>query len=140
MVRARSRWDPVAAIERRLEELRREHAALRDQVLKAKAQQRRLAAEMRTLEAHIALSRDAGNGVVGALQSGTLGDAVAASLREAGRPQRIIELVHSLQDAGKLLRSEWAYSTVAKALARDHRFRRSASRRGYWELKPTNEA
>jgi hypothetical protein len=138
MVRPQSRQDPVAEIERRLDELRGEHARLQEEIRKARAKQRRLAAEMRTLEAHIALSRDAGRGPVGALQSGTIGDAIEASLRAAGRPQRIIELVHSLQDAGKLLRSEWAYSTVAKALARDRRFRRSLSRRGFWELQDAN--
>lgn len=122
-------------IETRLNELRRQHGALQEAILRAKAAQRRLSAEIRTLEAHLALAKDGDVGLVTKLQAGTLGDAVAARLRAAGEPQRIIDLVHALQDVGKLLRSDWAYSTVSKTLARDPRFRQTQGRRGYWELR-----
>jgi chromosome segregation ATPase len=130
----RTRSDPVGQVEARLAEVQREHAQLSLQVEAAKAQQRKLSAEMRTLEAHLQLTKSPSAARSAVLQAGSLGDATAGILEEAGRPMRIVELVRELQDAGKLLRSEWAYSTLAKMLVRDARFARALGQRGYWEL------
>lgn len=47
---------------------------------------------------------------------------------------RAKDLTVSLQGAGKLLRTDSAYATLFKTLARDPRFRKVEGRRGYWEL------
>jgi hypothetical protein len=47
---------------------------------------------------------------------------------------RAIELTEALQDAGKLLRTDSAYATLHKTLARDGRFEKVEGLRGYWVL------
>lgn len=111
-----------------------EHAQLSQEIEAAKAQQRKLSAEMRTLEAHLQLAKAPSATRSAVLQAGSLGDATASILEEAGKPLRIVHLVRELQDAGKLLRSEWAYSTLAKMLVRDARFTKAEGQRGYWKL------
>jgi hypothetical protein len=135
MVRATTRPNAATEIEAQLAKVKLDHDNLAREVLKLRARQRRLAAEMRTLEAHLALARDPASGEMAALQSGTLGDAISSLLERGGQPVRIVDLVHELQAAGKLLRTDWAYSTVAKALSRDPRFERVPGRRGHWHLR-----
>ena len=135
MVRATVRPDAVTEIEAQLAKVKRDHDKLSAEVLQLRARQRSLAAQMRTLEAHLALARDPASGKVAALQSGTLGDAISSLLKDGDQAIRIVDLVHQLQAAGKLLRTEWAYSTVAKALSRDPRFEKAPGRRGYWHLR-----
>jgi hypothetical protein len=126
--------DPsLRSVETQLAQVREEYERLSEAIRTAKGRQRVLAAEMRALEAHLLLARDPEGGTAAAMQAGTLGAATAAILRSSG-PMRIADLVRELQDRGKLLRSEWAYSTLAKTLARDPRFKRVQSRRGYWQV------
>ena len=67
------------------------------------------------------------------LASGTIADAIEVLLRAKGE-MRAIELTEALQKAGKLLRTDSAYATLHKTLARDSRFARVPNRRGYWRL------
>jgi len=67
------------------------------------------------------------------LASGTIGDAIEVLLRANGE-MRAIELTEALQSAGKLLRTDSAYATLHKTLARDPRFAKVKGRRGYWKL------
>jgi hypothetical protein len=134
MPRSDKSSDSLRSIEAQLAHVQQEHMRLAQVIREAKARQRAISSEMRTLEAHLRLARDPRKGDVATLQAGTLGEAAAAALSRAGKPVRIIDLVKELQDAGKLLRTEWAYSTLAKTLARDPRFRREPGHRGYWKL------
>ncbi|MHB8555060.1 MAG: hypothetical protein ACYDCB_05285 [Candidatus Dormibacteria bacterium] len=65
--------------------------------------------------------------------SGTIADAIEVLLRSQGQ-MRAIELTEALQDAGKLLRTDSAYATLHKTLARDERVEKVDGRRGYWTL------
>ncbi len=67
------------------------------------------------------------------MHSGTIADAIAALLNRNGE-MRASELTAALQEAGKLLRTDSAYATLFKTLARDRRFAKVEGRRGYWRL------
>ncbi len=94
---------------------------------------RRLAGQIRALEAGIGLVRSGGQPAGTQLASGTIADAIEALLRMSGE-MRAIELTEALQNMGKLLRTDSAYATLHKTLARDSRFARVPNRRGYWRL------
>ena len=67
------------------------------------------------------------------MHSGTIADAIEALLKRNGA-MRASELTRALQEAGKLLRTDSAYATLFKTLARDRRFQKVEGRRGYWQL------
>ncbi len=131
--------DPIQEIERQLGQLRRRDDRLAESLRDTRDERRQIAAQIRTLEANLHLVREATSrrapARAAALQAGTIADAAASLLRERGAPARLTDLVTELQAAGKLLRSEGAYATLFRALARDARFERVAGARGTWRLR-----
>jgi len=125
--------DPLSALEGQLAVLRLEDQRLAKSLEDAKEARRKLASRIRALEASLRLARAGGEPLEAEMHSGTIADAIESLLRRNGE-MRASELVQALQDAGKLLRTESAYSTLFKTLARDQRFRKVLGRRGYWEL------
>ena len=125
--------DPLGALEAQLRSLRRQDDRLVESLGDTRESRRRLAGQIRALEATLSVVRSGGRSDRAELQAGTIGDAVESLLRRHG-PLRVIELTTQLQDVGKLLRTDSAYATVFKTLARDLRFRKVPGRRGYWEL------
>ena len=125
--------DPLGALEAQLRALRRQDDRLVESLGDTREARRRLAGQIRALEATLSVVRSGGGTDRAELQAGTIGDAVETLLRRDGS-LRVIELTAQLQDVGKLLRTDSAYATVFKTLARDPRFRKVSGRRGYWEL------
>ncbi|MHB1576741.1 MAG: hypothetical protein ACYCX9_09565 [Candidatus Dormibacteria bacterium] len=99
----------------------------------ARVARRKLASRIRALESSLRLARSGGEPLEAEMHSGTIADAIESLLRRNGE-MRAGELVLALQDVGKLLRTESAYSTLFKTLARDRRFEKVPGRRGYWQL------
>lgn len=126
-----SRNADVDQLERQLEELRTAQGRLNEAISSNQAESRRLAAQIRTAEInlrHLQANRPP--------VAGTIADAAEACLRLNGSPMRVIDMVPLLQREGKLLRSESAYSTLFRTLARyKDRFEHVPGRRGYWMLK-----
>ncbi|HUY24497.1 MAG TPA: hypothetical protein VMV09_04230 [Candidatus Saccharimonadales bacterium] len=122
----------------RVKELKREYARLAEVLKEARVVRRRLAALIQTLDGELANSRssDLPDRVrkVAALQSTTIAEAAAVILGQSG-PMRLADLMSELQEAGKLRRSEWAYSTLFTTLTRDERFVRVPQKRGVWRLR-----
>jgi len=125
--------DPLSALEGQLAALRREDQRLAKSLEDAKEARRKLASRIRALEASLRLARAGGEPLEAEMHSGTIADAIQSLLRRNGE-MRASELVQALQDAGKLLRTESAYSTLFKTLARDRRFQKVPGRRGHWQL------
>ena len=121
----------------RVEELKREYARLGEVLKEARVVRRRLAALIQALDAELANSVDsdlpAAVRKAAALQGTTIAEAAAVILSQSG-PMRLADLVTQLQNAGKLRRSEWAYSTLFTTLGRDRQFAKVTGRRGYWML------
>lgn len=137
MARAREDEGHHEDVQRQLRELKAKDKLLAAKLRATRAERRKLSAQIRALEAHAALSQqlmDPEKAMLTAqLQGGTIAEAAVLVLQERG-PMRIVELLAVLQDAGKLRRSEWAYSTLFTSLSRDARFERLPGRRGYWQL------
>ncbi len=133
MSRAHRPPDPLSALEGQLEDLRLEDQRLAKSLEDAKEARRKLASRIRALESSLRLARSGGEPLEAEMHSGTIADAIESLLRRNGE-MRASELVLALQDAGKLLRTESAYSTLFKTLARDRRFEKATGRRGYWQL------
>ena len=127
------RADPLRPLEDQLAVLRRQDDKLAQSLEDTREARRRLAGQIRALEAGIGLVRSGGQPAGTQLASGTIADAVAVLLRVRGE-MRAIELTRELQRAGKLLRTDSAYATLHKTLARDPRFTKAEGRRGYWKL------
>jgi chromosome segregation ATPase len=127
------RADPLRPLEEQLASLRRQDDKLAQSLEDTREARRRLAGQIRALEAGISLVRSGGQPAGTQLASGTIADAIEALLRVNGE-MRAIELTQALQNAGKLLRTESAYATLHKTLARDARFAKVKGRRGYWKL------
>jgi hypothetical protein len=125
--------DPLRALEDQLAALRTQDDKLAQSLEDTREARRRLAGQIRTLEAGISLVRSGGQPEGTQLASGTIADAIEVLLRARGE-MRAIELTEALQDAGKLLRTDSAYATLHKTLARDGRFGKATGRRGYWKL------
>lgn len=121
----------------RVEELKHEYARLGEVLKEARAVRRRLAALIQALDAELANSLEsdlpAAVRKAAALQSTTIAEAAALILSQSG-PMRLADLVTQLQNAGKLRRSEWAYSTLFTTVSRDGRFARVSGARGMWGL------
>ena len=122
----------------RVEELKREYDRLGEVLKEARGVRRRLAALIQALDAELANSLDsdlpAAVRQAAALQSTTIAEAAAVILGQSG-PMRLADLMSELQEAGKLRRSEWAYSTLFTTLTRDERFVRVPQKRGVWRLR-----
>lgn len=127
------RSDPLRPLEEQLAALRHQDDKLAQSLEDTGEARRRLAGQIRALEAGITLVRSGGQPEGTQLASGTIADAVEVLLRTNGE-MRAIELTESLQNAGKLLRTDSAYATLHKTLARDSRFAKVNGRRGYWKL------
>lgn len=125
--------DPLQAIEDQLKALRSEDDGLAQSLEDTREVRRRLAGKIRALEASLSLVRAGGESQEAAMHSGTIADAIAALLTRNGE-MRASELTAALQQAGKLLRTDSAYATLFKTLARDSRFTKVEGRRGYWTL------
>ena len=133
MTRAHQPPDPLGALEGKLAALRLDDQRLAKSLEDAKEARRKLASRIRALESSLRLARSGGEPLEAEMHSGTIADAIESLLRR-NRQMRASELVQALQDAGKLLRTESAYSTLFKTLARDQRFEKVPGRRGYWQL------
>lgn len=123
----------MRALEEQLAALQSQDDKLAQSLEDTREARRRLAGQIRALEAGIGLVRSGGQPEGTQLASGTIADAIEFMLRSQGE-MRAIELTEALQDAGKLLRTESAYATLHKTLARDGRFAKVNGRRGYWTL------
>lgn len=132
-----SRADEAEQLEHQLAELRRSQHRLELALANQRAELRGLAAKIRTLEINLHhLQQGASRG--GLASVGSIADAAEACLRRSGKPMRVVEMVPLLQEEGKLLRSESAYSTLFRTLSRSKaRFRHVSGRRGLWELGPS---
>lgn len=128
------RSDPLRPLEEQLAALRRQDEKLAQSLEDTREARRRLAGQIRALEAGISLVRSGGQPAGTRLASGTIADAIEALLRVNGA-MRAMELTAALQNAGKLLRTDSAYATLHKTLARDSRFDKVKGRRGYWSLQ-----
>jgi hypothetical protein len=126
--------DPLRPLEEQLALLRRQDEQLAQSLDDTREARRRLAGQIRALEAGISLVRSGGQPAGTQLASGTIADAIESLLRVNGE-MRAIELTEALQDAGKLLRTDSAYATLHKTLARDPRFSKVSGRRGWWKLR-----
>jgi predicted nucleic acid-binding Zn-ribbon protein len=133
MTRTHNSVDPLQAIEDQLRALRSEDDAMKQSLEDARDARRRLAGKIRALEASLSLVRAGGQSEEAEMHSGTIADAIAALLKRSGE-MRACELTGALQEAGKLLRTDSAYATLFKTLARDGRFAKVEGRRGYWRL------
>ena len=133
MTRTSDPADPLQAIEEQLEALRAEDDRLARSLEDTREARRRLAGKIRALEASLSLVRAGGQSQEAEMHSGTIADAIAALLNRNGE-MRASELTAALQEAGKLLRTDSAYATLFKTLARDRRFAKVEGRRGYWRL------
>ena len=133
MTRAPDPADPLRAIDKQLEALRAEDDRLARSLEDTREARRRLAGKIRALEASLSLVRAGGQSQEAEMHSGTIADAIAALLSRNGE-MRASELTAALQGAGKLLRTDSAYATLFKTLARDRRFAKVEGRRGYWRL------
>jgi chromosome segregation ATPase len=125
--------NPLGALEDQLAALRGQDEKLAQSLEDTREARRRLAGQIRSLEASLSLLRSGGHPADTQLASGTIADAIEVLLRAKGE-MRAIELTEALQDAGKLLRTDSAYATLHKTLARDERFGKVEGRRGYWKL------
>jgi chromosome segregation ATPase len=125
--------DPLRALEDQLATLRSQDEKLAQSLEDTREARRRLAGQIRSLEASLSLVRSGGQPADTQLASGTIADAIEVLLRARGE-MRAIELTEALQNAGKLLRTDSAYATLHKTLARDGRFTKVEGRRGYWKL------
>ncbi len=133
MAERRSPSDPVRELERQLAELEGEDERLAQDLEATREARRKLAGRIRALRASLSMVRDGGQGYTAELQGGTMADAIAVLLEHHGE-MRAQAMAAALQDAGKLLRTDSAYSSLFKTLARDHRFEKVPGRRGYWKL------
>ena len=133
MAERRSPTDPVRELERQLAELEGEDERLAQDLEATREARRKLAGRIRALRASLSMVRDGGQGYTAELQGGTMADAIAVLLEHHGE-MRAQAMAAALQDAGKLLRTDSAYSSLFKTLARDHRFEKVPGRRGYWKL------
>ena len=133
MTRAPDPADPLQVIEEQLETLRAEDDRLARSLEDTRETRRRLAGKIRALEASLSLVRAGGQSQEAEMHAGTIADAIAALLNRNGE-MRASELTAALQEAGKLLRTDSAYATLFKTLARDRRFAKVEGRRGYWRL------
>lgn len=133
MTRAPDPADPLQVIEEQLEVFRAEDDRLARSLEDTRETRRRLAGKIRALEASLSLVRAGGQSQEAEMHSGTIADAIAALLKRNGE-MRASELTAALQEAGKLLRTDSAYATLFKTLARDRRFAKVDGRRGYWRL------
>ena len=127
------RADPLRPLEEQLATLRRQDDKLAQSLEDTREARRRLAGQIRALEAGITRCASGGQPAGTQLASGTIADAIEVLLGAHGE-MRAIELTHALQDAGKLLRTGSAYATLHKTLARDSRFAKVKGKRGYWKL------
>jgi len=127
------RADPIRALEEQLASLRGQDDKLAQSLEDTREARRKLAGQIRSLESSLTLVRSGGKPADTQLASGTIADAIEVLLRATGE-MRAIELTESLQNAGKLLRTESAYATLHKTLARDARFTKVVGRRGFWKL------
>ncbi|MGA7088922.1 MAG: hypothetical protein WB116_11735 [Candidatus Dormiibacterota bacterium] len=127
------RPDPLRPLEEQLAALRHQDDELAQSLEDTREARRRLAGQIRALEAGISLVRSGGKPADTQLASGTIADAIEALLRAQGE-MRAIELTEALQSTGKLLRTDSAYATLHKTLARDQRFKKIAGKRGFWGL------
>ncbi len=127
-----SNADEAEQLEHQLAELRHSQQRLEMALAAHRTELRGLAAKIRTAEINLHhLRRDATQG--GGTSVGSIADAAEACLRRSGKPMRVVEMVPLLQEEGKLLRSESAYSTLFRTLSRSiGRFEHVPGRRGYW--------
>jgi septal ring factor EnvC (AmiA/AmiB activator) len=128
------RADETEQLEHQLAELRQSQQRLEMALAAHRAELRGLAAKIRSAEINLHhLQRDASYS--GSTSVGSIADAAEACLRRSGKPMRVVEMVPLLQEDGKLLRSESAYSTLFRTLSRSTgRFEHVPGRRGYWRL------
>ena len=129
-----SRSGQIEQLSRQLAELRQSQQRLEMALAAQRADLRGLAAKILTAEINLHhLQRAAGQGRPASI--GSIADAAEACLRRSGKPMRVVEMVPLLQEEGKLLRSESAYSTLFRTLSRSTgRFEHVSGRRGYWRL------
>ena len=129
-----SRADETEQLERQLGELRQSQQRLEIALAAHRAELRGLAAKIRTAEINLHhLQRVEGQGDPASV--GSISDAAEACLRRSGKPMRVVEMVPLLQEEGKLLRAESAYSTLFRTLSRSTgRFEHVPGQRGYWRL------
>ena len=128
------RADETEQLERQLAELRQSQQRLEMTLAAHRVELRGLAARIRTAEINLHhLQRVEGQGDPASV--GSIADAAEACLRRSGKPMRVVEMVPLLQEEGKLLRSESAYSTLFRTLSRSSsRFQHVPGQRGYWRL------
>ena len=126
--------DETERLERQFAELRQRQHRLETALAAQRAELRGLATNLRTAEINLRhLQRDASQGL--GTPVGSIADAAEACLRRSGKPMRVVEMVPLLQEDGKLLRSESAYSTLFRTLSRSTgRFQHVPGLRGYWRL------
>ena len=134
MTPARAPAGPIETVEQQLAQLRRQDRRLAEYIEGTREARRQLAARIRALEAALNVMRAGEAMSASEMQAGSIADAIAVLLRRHGA-MRAKDLTTALQDAGKLLRTEGAASTLYKTLSRDARFQKVEGRRGYWELK-----
>lgn len=129
-----SRPDETQRLEHQLADLRESQHRLETALSGHRADLRRLAAQIRSAEINLRhLEQEDSQG--GPNSAGSIADAAEACLRRSDKPMRAVELVPLLQEEGKLLRSESAYSTLFRTLSRSaSRFEHVPGRRGYWRL------
>lgn len=131
MVGNENRQLSASEVTARLEAIQAEEARLSDHLAQMNDDRRRLASERRVLQATLEWMRTGGNQPEGPGGPMTIGEAAAEILNRNG-PMRVADLTRRLQDMGKLPLSASAYPTLYKTLARDRRFRKDVTRRGYW--------
>ena len=126
--------DETERLERHFAELRQRQQRLETALAAHRVELRGLGAKLRSAEINLRhLQRDAPQG--GGTSVGSIADAAEACLRRSGKPMRVVEMVPLLQEEGKLLRSESAYSTLFRTLSRSRRrFEHLPGQRGYWRL------
>jgi hypothetical protein len=134
MMPAREPADRIETVEQQLAELQERDRRLAEDIEGGREARRQLAARIRALEAALNVMRAGDAMSASEMQAGSIADAIAVLLRRHGA-MRAKDLATALQDAGKLLRTEGAASTLYKTLSRDARFQKVEGRRGYWELK-----
>ena len=129
-----TRAEEAGQLARQLSELRQSQERLEMALTAQRAELRGLAARILTAEINLHhLQRVEGQR--GSASTGSIADAAEACLRRSGKPMRVVEMVPLLQEEGKLLRSESAYSTLFRTLSRSRgRFEHVPGRRGYWRV------
>ena len=121
--------DETEQLEHQLAEHRQSQQRLKIALAAHRAELRGLAIKIRSAEINLHHLQRGGASV------GSIADSAEACLRRSGEAMRVVEMVPLLQEEGKRLRSESAYSTLFRTLSRSTgRIEHVPDRQGYWRL------